>query len=153
MHYSRIHSAVCPMKCDMSAQLTIEIITHLSNVEHKMKFHITIQFKLLETNDIIDIDKIVICLITILIEMWRKLHYLIKETGHINGECISENSDTRTSSYVLPQFSLIHYVAELLDEYVHSCVYYLQENLLSIHNFINHSGLMYTDTMAFFICQ
>jgi hypothetical protein len=122
MHYSRIHSAVCPMKCDVSAQLTIEIITHLSNLEHEMKFHITIQFKLLETNDNIHIEKTVICLIMILFSMWRKFHYLINEASHIDGECISENSATKTSSYVLPSFSLSNYVVELLDEYVHSCV-------------------------------
>jgi hypothetical protein len=62
-----MHSAVCPMKCVASAQLTAEIITHLSKLEHEMKFHITTQFKLLEINNVTDIDKIVICLIMILI--------------------------------------------------------------------------------------
>jgi hypothetical protein len=88
MHYSCIHSAVRPMKCDVIAQLTTEIITHLSNLEHEMKFHVKIQFELLETNNIIDIDKIVICLIMILIVVRRIVHYFIKEASHTDGECI-----------------------------------------------------------------
>lgn len=118
------------MKCDVSAQLTTQIITHLSNIEHEIEFHIAIQFKLLETNDKIDIDKIVICLIMILFVVWKKFDYFIKEASHTDGECISENSATNSSSYILFSFYLIHDVVGLLDEYVHSCVQQLQKNRL-----------------------
>jgi hypothetical protein len=89
------------MKCDVIAQLTTDIITHLSNLVDYMKFHVAIQFKLLQTDNISDIDKRVICVIMILIVSWRKVHYFTKEASHIGGECISENSATKNCSYVL----------------------------------------------------
>lgn len=134
MHYSRIHSTVCPMKCDVSAQLTTEIITHLSNLEHEMKFHIAIQFKLLETNNIIDTDKSVISLVMILLVVWRKLHCLIKEASHIDGEYISENSASKSSSYVLSFISLLHDVVGLLYKYFHSCSRIDSESIIQTIN-------------------
>jgi hypothetical protein len=56
-----------PNEIRFIAQLTGEIATHLCKPRHEIKFHITIQFNLLEINVIIETDKIVFGRIMILI--------------------------------------------------------------------------------------
>jgi len=56
------------MKCVVIAQLTDRIITHLSKLDSEMKFHITIQFNLVDRSDMLKLSKITLGRIMMLID-------------------------------------------------------------------------------------